>query len=557
LFFFAVRINTIHLKAANIRLEKTISDRTSEIEQQKSEIQELNEYKTRFYSNISHELRTPLTLIISPLEQLEHQAADQKLKKSYGIMLRNARRLQVLINQMLELPMLEKGMVTLNTVNTAIGPVLAQITESFSLFAASKNIRLTFVEAEQEIRFPVDRDILEKIMNNLISNALKFTEPGGEVSVLSKLTHDQQQVCIEVSDTGEGIPEKEIARIFERFYQVEGPEGRQHEGIGIGLAFVKELVEIHHGNITVKSNMVKGTTFTVLLPLNYTSGYIATNNTGSVNRNNDLAEPVLLMPTGEDEPLSQAVAKYSETILVVEDNEDMLNFIADSIQGKYGVIRAKNGVEGLTTALGKMPDLIITDIMMPKMNGYELTREIKNHRFTCHIPVIMLTAKASEDNKIEGLEAKADDYLTKPFSVRELNARIKNLIALRNSLKRKYQDDLIVIPSEVTTTSMDEEFLLKAVKIVEENMSNENFAINFLCDELAMSRPTLHRKLKALTNQSTSEFINAIRLKHAARLIRQNAGSISEIAYRVGFNNIPYFNVSFKKQFGITPTEFK
>jgi len=557
LFYVSVRLNNLHLKVANIRLEKTISDRTYEIECQKTEIQALNEFKTRFYSNISHELRTPLTLIISPLEQLQDQTSDLSLKKSYGIMLRNARRLLELINQMLELSKLEKGMVKLNLSDAAIGPVLDQIIMSFSLYASTRNIRLTLNEEEPNIRLPFDQDILEKILHNLLSNALKFTEPGGEVSVLLKLTEDRQKAAIEVTDTGAGIPEKELSRIFERFYQVDDPQGHRHEGIGIGLAFVKELVELHHGSVSVKSSLEKGTSFSVLLPL---KPLINDNDAPPIipaDTENESLHLQIVELEAEQIDSKTTKVKAGVTILVVEDNEDMLSFISDTIQDTSHVIKARNGEEGLQIALDKMPDLIIADVMMPKMNGYEMTRELKHHRLTCHIPVIMLTAKASENSKIEGLEAMADDFLTKPFSTRELKTRIKNLIALRNRLKRKYQDELIVNPSEVTTSSLDEEFLSKAILTVRENMSNPIFGISFLCDELAMSRPTLHRKMKALTNQSTSEFINTIRLKHAARLIRENAGSISEIAYNVGFNSIPYFNVTFKKHFGVTPTEFK
>lgn len=557
LFYLVIRIKTLHLKRANIRLEKIISERTHEIERQKSEIQTLNEFKTRFYSNISHELRTPLTLITSPLEQLANKAVDPMLKKSYAIMLRNARRLMELITQMLELSKIEKGEIKLNLVNIDIVPVLSQIVESFSLHAASKGIQLTFTKGEPSVFLDIDQDILEKIIHNLLSNAIKFTKNGGSASVSVKHSKDKKQVCIKVADSGVGISNDELGRIFDRFYQVDGPDGFANEGVGIGLAFVKELVEMHQGEISVVSELNKGTTFTIDLPLKALEVPSVKNGEKAFNTEK-FTETAKYENRGDKEDLllSKSI-NTKEIILVVEDNEDMLNFIADSLPEDFKILKARDGTEGFSVALNEMPDVIITDVMMPNMNGIEMTRELKNNRLTSHIPIIMLTAKGSEDSKIEGLEAMADDYLTKPFSVRELVVRIKNLIVLRNRLKRKYQDELLVNPAEVTTSTLDEAFLSKAIQVVEEQMSNENFAINILCDELAMSRPTLHRKLKALTNQSATEFINSIRLKHAARLIRQNAGNISEIAYKVGFNNVPYFNVSFKKQFGVTPSDFK
>lgn len=582
LFMSGARIYSIRLQKLNSRLDRIIKQRTKEIQQQKEEIQqqkeeieqqkeeiltdrdnlktmamqlqELDRFKSKFFTNISHELRTPLTLIISPLEQLNENRKEKELNPLFSIMLRNAKRLLNLINQLLFLSKIEKGIVKLNLDYAEINSFISNLIYDFSLYTNEKNINLQLNLSKESIWLYFDKDIMEKIIDNLLSNAIKFTDEGGTIKITTELIDNEKNFLLSISDTGQGIPENELERIFDRFYQLPANKKNHVEGTGIGLSFVKELMEIHLGHIAVKSVLGQGTEFSLVFP---TEKSVYSQNANFL----DAKEPETQAEKSEEKANEEIENTHpsaeKEIILIVEDNDDMQRFIASSLPKHYDIIHAPDGKKGFEKATEEIPDLIITDVMMPIMNGVEMTRRIKQDSRTSHIPIIMLTAKTSENSKIEGFEAMVDEYLTKPFSIRELTIRVKNLLTLRNQLKRKYQDELLINPADVTTTSIDQIFLTKAISSVEKNMSNDEFGIDFLCNELAMSRATLHRKIKALTNQSTSEFINGIRLKHAARLIRQNAGSISEIAYQVGFNNISYFNVSFKKQFGVSPSEFK
>jgi len=384
---------------------------------------------------------------------------------------------------------------------------------------------------------------------------LKYTGEGGVITVGLSVADDTGWVRIMVKDSGEGIPNEHLERIFDRFYQAGGPDGRKKDGFGIGLSFVKELTEIHHGHISVKSGLTQGTEFTLLLPV-MLPGDIPAQPLPQEKEQYSGSMPEPPMEANPAFPVSKHKTSFGETILVVEDNQDAMNFIAGNLAEHYNVLRAEDGVAGLAIATEAIPDLVVTDVMMPRMDGIEMTRRIRLDPHSSHIPVIMLTAKSSVESKIEGLEARADDYIAKPFNMKELHARIANLIAMRAELRRKYSDELNIKPTEVTTNAIDAAFLAKAIRLVEENMALEDFSIEHLYQELSMSRSLLHKKLKALTNQSSSEFINDIRLRNAARQLKQNSGSISEIAYRVGYNSISYFNVSFKKKFGVTPTEY-
>jgi signal transduction histidine kinase/DNA-binding response OmpR family regulator len=584
MFLITIKWNTRRLEKKSIQLEKIVKERTNEIQLQKEEIEiqkgkieeqnekiildrdnleimatqlkELDDFKSRFFTNISHELKTPLTLIISPLEQLEQNADDDRLKQYYTLMLRNARRLLNLINQLLDLSKLEKGIIRLTPEYAEISSFIRNVVNGFSDFAIEKKISLLYTETSDELWIHFDKDILEKILDNLISNALKYTGQGGAITIKLSVSDAADWVQIIVKDTGEGIPEEHLERIFDRFYQATAVDGRKKDGFGIGLSFVKELTEIHHGHISVKSSITGGTEFKVLLPLKLTFE-------SSIQQPMQANEEVntLLIEnskaTKPDETISSHKTRERLTILIVEDNKDAMEFIAGNLTENYQVLRAEDGLSGLDIASESLPDLIVTDVMMPRMDGIEMTRRIRLNRNSSHIPVIMLTAKSSIESRLEGLEARADDYIAKPFNMRELQARIANLIALRAELRREYRDELNINPAEVTSNSLDASFLEKAIRLVEENMAQENFSIEHLYQELAMSRSMLHKKLKALTNQSASEFINDIRLRNAARLLKNQTSNISEIAYSVGYNSISYFNISFKKKFGVTPTEYK
>ena len=550
---------TEDLRKANTLLE----ERNSEIEKQKEEIvtindqlmdrakklSELDEAKSRFFTGISHEFRTPLTLIIGPLETLLPHTKDEKIKAEYNLMLRQAKRLLELINQLLELSKLQKGMMVLNIAQGNFNRFIRTIVSAYSSLANELGIQLYFLEEIKEVTYDFDKDKIEKIVTNLITNALKFTPRGGEVEIILSQSQDHRFIEVIVRDSGIGIEDIKLKNIFNPFYQIDHTVKHGFEGSGIGLALVKELVELHRGSITVQSKVNNGTVFKVQLPLeNILHQSIEKGIKEVLNEEN-------LIVFNEEFSFKKNPSGKT-IILLVEDNADMRYFIQSNLPQEYNVVEAKNGQEGLDRANELMPDLIITDIMMPVMNGLEMTQKLKLDERISHIPVIILTAKASPESKIEGLQTLADDYITKPFSVAELTIRIQNLIATRKRLKEKFSKSIIINPSEIVTTSIDENFLQKALRAVERNMDASEFNAELFCEEIGMSRAHVHRKLKALTDQSATQFIRCIRLKRAAQLLKQKSGSVSEIAYKTGFNNLSYFTRSFKEEFGVLPSEY-
>jgi len=530
-----------------INLQKT------QLEEQAKKLHELDEIKSRFFTNISHEFRTPLTLIIGPLEQLLASVNDSKVLQSLKLMLRNAKNLLELINQLLEISKIEKGNVKLKFQKGNIADELKYIIEMFSSFASEKDIELTFTKDHSDYTGYIDKEKFNKIIINLLSNAFKHTQKGSIKVEIAK-SEIQGFVKVRISDTGIGIHKEKLPFIFDRFYQADNSETEGTAGTGIGLSYIKELIHLYKGIITAESEVGKGSSFVVEIPvvLDFYSAdeyeMVTNENLGSLDVKMEAEDD------GVENQDEKAAVKH-ETILIVEDHADLRRFIAESLSATYLILEAKNGEEGIQKAKSKLPDMVITDIMMPKVNGIELTKTLKTTETTSHIPIVMLTAKGSLESKIEGLECEADDYLTKPFNIEELKVRIKNIIKTRKKLQEKYNKSIVVNPSEITTTSVDEKFLSKLLKTVEDNMADSDFSVEMLCELVGMSRANIHKKLKHLVNQSATEFINSIRLKRAAQLIKQNAGNISEIAYDVGFNNLSYFSRAFKNHFGITPTE--
>lgn len=519
-----------------------------------------SQIKSRFFANISHEFRTPLSLIIGPLESLMAKTTDKNLQGEYSRMLKHSRRLLLLINQLLDISKIEKGKLQLELTESQCNLIIHTIVSSYYPLAEEKGITFHFTESNTNIQGYFDIDKLEKILYNLLSNAFKFTYKGGSIEVLLQLTEDAENVEIVVKDSGIGIVSEKLPYIFDRFYQVDGGKNRSYEGTGIGLALTKELVELHKGSIEVKSTPGKGSEFKVQLPLNksvYEDGdviYVEREVNGQeINRHFDILRTV---PEAESYIIND-YSKDKKTILIVEDNEDMLTYISQHLREKYHVEEAKNGQEGIDKAPEIQPDLILSDIMMPTVDGLQMTKLLKENPLTCHIPVILLTAKASQESKLEGFELFADDYITKPFNMRELLARINAQLANRQMLRSKFEKMITVVPSEVTTSSLDEKFLQQALQVVEANLGDSEFSVDDLCKELVMSRTNIHTKLKAITNQNTTEFIRSIRLKRAAQLIKQNGGTTTEIAYMVGFTSQPYFSRCFKEYFKVAPSEYQ
>jgi signal transduction histidine kinase/DNA-binding response OmpR family regulator len=510
---------------------------------------DLDEAKSRFFAGVSHEFRTPLTLIMGPLKQLSHQTSNEKIKKEYALMEMQANRLLSLINQLLDLSKLQKGMMTLDIQQDNINSLLRVIIASFLSLSQEQKIELFLDEEGQDFILDFDKDKMEKIITNLVSNAIKFTRPGGKINVKINLSEDKAFLLLTVKDSGTGIKETQLKKIFDPYYQAEAGLKHNYDGSGVGLALVKELVELHGGSVNVYSVVNEGSTFEVRLPVEHL-----------VLANRELIPAELVNAPGDGHDFETASLSGRQTnrtiILIVEDNLEMRRFIKTNLEDQYRVEEAENGQAGFSKAQALVPDLIIADIMMPVIDGVEMTRMIKQNERVSHIPVVLLTGKASVESRIEGLSAKADDYITKPFHIAELRLRIENLIGTRKKLREKFSKQLVVNPSEIVTTSADEIFLTRSLKAVEENMDNTEFGIHEFCLAVNMSRSNVHRKLKALTDQSTTEFIRAIRLKRAANLLLQKTGSVSEIAYTTGFINLSYFTRCFKEVYGMLPSEF-
>lgn len=530
----------IQIQQQNQEIEK----QKASIEAQALQLQELNEFKSRFFANISHEFRTPLTLILGPLEQLIEKTDKTDLREKYFLMYRNAERLHNLINQLLALSKIEKGQVHLQLSRFHFNEFLKAVISNFQLKAKHKNIDLQFIDANQTFECVADIEKLETVFINLISNALKFTPSGGFVHV--KLELQGSNFIVSIKDSGKGIAKNNIPYIFVRFYQIEDRENVEI-GTGLGLSIVKEFVTLHNGLITVSSDLGKGSEFIVTLPVE-AQGEVA------ISVNKEIAETITFQQL--ETKTNLIVDSQKPTVLVVEDNADLREYIKSQLQEHFNVLFAINGKEGLEMALEHYPDCIVSDVMMPLMNGFEMTQKLKEDVLISHIPVILLTAKSSEQSVIEGLNTDADGYITKPFKTGELIARIHNIIRNRRKLKEKFEKSITVQPSEVSVTSADEKFIAKALHVVEQNMMVTDFDVEQFCEAIGMSRTNLHRKLKAITNQSTTEFIRSVRMKRAAQLFQQKAGSISEIAYQVGFNNLSYFTRCFKEYYNVTPSDF-
>lgn len=514
-------------------------------------LRNIDHVKSRFFANISHEFRTPLTLILGQIESVLSSNVETKIKGKLQVANRNARRLLSLINQILDLSKIEAGSMKLSSRQHNIVSFLKSLFYSFESLAESQKITMKFESEFESIPVVFDPEKMEKIFYNLISNALKFTPQQGEIKVV--IRKSDTLVEIKVKDNGKGISKENLQSIFDRFYQVDNSKTREAEGTGIGLALTKELVELHKGEISVSSGLNEGTEFTLTFPIGDIKEDVIDN-----DLINSFDSPIESIPNKQGTSLNQNNNQTGkEIILIIEDNFDVLSYIREQFDAEYKILEASNGEEGILLAQKEIPDLIITDVMMPKMDGYQLSKAIKSDEKTSHIPIIMLTAKAGLDDKIEGLETGIDDYLTKPFSAKELKVRVKNLIYQRKELRKRFSNSTVIKPSEITAQSVDQIFLNKVVSTIDKYFEDESFSVDKLADELNMSISQLNRKLNALIDQPPGQLIRSFRLQRAADLLKQNAGSVAEICYKVGFNDQAYFSRAFKKNFGCSPSEFK
>jgi signal transduction histidine kinase/ligand-binding sensor domain-containing protein/DNA-binding response OmpR family regulator len=523
------------------------------------ERKETDKMKSRFFANISHEFRTPLTLILGPAEKIKPGTTDEEILKQTGVIKRNTKRLLGLVNQLLDLSKLEAGKLELRATNTNIVSFLKGITLSFESVAEGKDITLRVKTSNDEIELYFDKEKMTKIIMNLLMNAFKFTKDGGQITVtINKV--DTNFIKIKIKDTGAGIAEEEIPKLFDRFYQVDSSQTREHEGTGIGLALTKELVELHNGTITVNSKLGEGTEFTIHLPVG--RAHLKDEEiviTGELKKEEVIVNNEEFVPSTVQAEVveNKTTDEDKNIILIVEDNADVRDYIKDSLGNDFQIEEAANGEQGVRKAEQIIPDLIVSDIMMPKMNGNELTRILRNDEKTSHIPIILLTAKSEQESKLEGIETGADDYLTKPFDTKELQIRIKNLISVRKKLQEKFskRDYIPVRAEEKKLSNLEEQFMCRVMEVIENHLSEEDFSIEKFGKEVGMSRVQLHRKLKALSGKSASHYLRSARLSKAKKLIEEKKGSISEIAYSVGFSSPQYFTRCFKEEFGFSPSD--
>lgn len=538
-----------------------------------NKLQEINNLKNAFFANLSHEFRTPLTLMLGPAEKLLETASD-KDRPLLQLIHRNARRMLSLDEQLLEFTKIDSGVQKLKLQKGNIVLLVNAIVNSFSLQAIQHKIILESTSTERIIDCYFDTDIIEKVIGNLISNAIKYTPNGGSISVnlatelgttaaaTLATANKPNNLIIQVIDTGLGIAKEKQDSIFDRFYQVKNYSSEHPSGYGIGLALVKELITLHKGHISLTSNPGKGSVFTVKLSLDpsiYSTAEI--NETTTYNPTEIIGSTI----THDNDYTSRASTSFqssatnkqkSSTVLIVDDNLDMRLYLNEILGEHYHVLEAQDGLSGLEKALAKKPDVIVTDIMMETMDGVEFCRRLKMEANTKSIPVILLTALTSTDQKVEGFETGAEDYITKPFHANELLARIASLIKQRAYLKDLFSNELKLEPKAISVASSESVFIQRLINLIEKHIDNPDLDVELLASEIGLSRSQLHRKITSLTNQSTTGFIKVIRIKRAAQLLAQKAGNVSEIMYMVGFNNLSYFAKSFKEVYQITPSEY-
>lgn len=526
--------------------------RMAEKEKHEAEkVKEMDKVKSRFFANISHEFRTPLTLMLGPLKQMEQGKMNEPDSRKYLKMMRhNGERLLHLINQLLDLSKLESGKLQLQISKTDISGLLKATVYSFNSLAEQKQVNYHTYFPEHEIIGWIDKDKFQKIITNLLANAFKFTPENGTVSVVAE--NGDKRIRITVQDSGPGIPKEQLDKIFDRFFQVEGTEG----GSGIGLSLVKELVQLHKGQISVSSDSGRGASFRLSLPVArefYSDEEIAL--TGSEA---EVTSAASVPVSSTDDPEEMLFDSTQPTVLVVEDNTDLQTFISDTLKGQFNIISALNGKEGMEKAIENIPDLILSDVMMPVMDGVTMTNELKQNEKTSHIPIIILTAKAASASRIEGLKTGADDYLVKPFDGDELIVRIQNLVEQRQKLRELFSQQVISLtPEKTNLPSLDNTFLENVRKNIEENLDNEFFSVVELANAVHMSRSQLHRKLKSLTGQGPNELIRNFRLERALELLQKGAGNVTEVAFMTGFSSPAYFSKCFSEKFKYSPAEVK
>jgi len=521
---------------------------------------QLHRAKSKLYTNITHEFRTPLTVILGMADGIENDPKSL-LNKGVRLIKSNANKLLKLVNQLLTMSKLEADSMPVKLIQSDVIPFIRYILESFHSIAEEKNIRLHYLSKIEELQIDFDPEIIEEILSNLISNAIKFTSDGGDVylqietrSVIKGAS--PEDLILHVKDTGIGIAEDQLAHIFSRFYQADDESTRKAEGSGIGLALVKEYLNLIQGKIQVKSRIGHGTDFIIQLPITHTAVIQRFDYESNLKTEPEILEPSerqtdfrIEKPDNQDKDLP--------ILLIVEDSHDVIEYLKTVLLPGYRIKVANDGNIGIELALGTIPDIIICDVMMPGKDGYEVCKTIKENFRTNHVPIIMLTAKADIDSKISGLEYGADAYVTKPFDKRELLIRIEKLIETRKKLKDKYSEIIYSRSDREEPKGLNEVFLHRVLDNLDRNFHNESYSIDHLCHDSGISRTQMHRKLIALTGKPTSDYIRNYRIRRAKEYLLNPDITVSEVAYQVGFKDPNYFTKSFAKEFGTTPSQYR
>lgn len=539
---------------------------------EREKLEAVGQIKQQFFTNVSHELRTPLTLILTPLSQLiETRAGDLSLRDSLQRMHRQAHRLLVLINELLDMRRTEEGKMQLQVAEGNFVKFAREVVSTFDPLAQERDITLRFICDVEDIQIWYDRDQMEKVFFNLLSNALKFTPATGEVSVRLTNVEEESMALMEVVDTGRGIAADQLSHVFERFYQAHSTDGReaQYQGSGIGLALTRSLVEAHHGRIEVQSQKGVGSCFRVYLPwgdTHFSDEEKLTDFQDSEYLPHYVAPQVAPTELPAEAVGTEPLAAWLDglypgppnrpQLLIVEDNDDIRQYLKTVLSHEYDVLEAENGKIGLEVAGARSPDLVITDMAMPEMDGLDLCRRLKTELATSHIPVIMLTARTSLLHQMQGFDTGADAYLTKPFHLSLLQARIRNLIRIRAQLRENLGKGVDLNPKAVSVTSLDQQMMAQLMELMETHMDNSEFSVEQLARELGMSRMQLYRKLKALTGKSPNQVLRTIRLRRAAQLLETGEYNVSEVTYMVGFQDLKYFRERFKEEFGMSPSAY-
>ena len=519
--------------------------------------EEMGEAKLRFFMNISHEIRTPMTLIVSPLLTLMKQDDDPHRRSIYETIRRNAERILGLINQMMDLRKIDKGQMQMRMCETDLINFVGDIYMLFTQQAKSKNIQFSYEHDTQILPAWIDRNNFDKVIANILSNAFKFTPTGGVVRL--RVTHSEKEATISVYDNGEKIPEDKLERIFERFYQSPSSINDRNMGTGIGLDLTRSLVELHHGTISAHNNTDgKGCEFVVTIPLGnehlkpeemITENLEVTPTTSLFDE-----EPTVEVPEQSVRPKGN----QQQLIVIAEDDSEIRDYLVQELSADYKVVGCENGKKAFAEVLKTTPDLLISDIMMPEMDGNTLCSKVKTNPATSHVPVILLTAKNREEDQLEGLETGADAYIVKPFNMDILRRTIINLIHTHQMLRLKYgrNDDLEKKVDDVQIQSPDDKLMERVMQVINKNIGNAELSVDDIAEEVGISRVHLHRKMKELTGQTPHDFIRNIRLKQAANLLTTQNMNITEVMYACGFNNPASFSTIFKKFYGMSPREY-